>query len=171
MSWSPKQNSSYHLYLCLEPFVFLFLLFKSKHLIITMASPSSCHDLHLLHYLKCATYLMITWWTRLALRVSSIYQNQTRAFTVYLLLSHWCYWIFLRLVVFSSVGCSLALRVASQSSWRSDQENVGDDKDYKMESAQEEVTPADWTPTDGEIYHYYIYITGVMAAPSIRESY
>ena len=82
MSWSPKQNSSYYLYLCLELFVFLFLLFKSKHLIITMASPSSCHDLHLLHHLECATYLMITWLTRLALRVSSIHQNQTRAFNL-----------------------------------------------------------------------------------------
>ena len=61
LHWSPKQNSSYYLYLCLEPFIFLFLLFKSKHLIITMASPSSCHDLHLLHHLECATYLMITW--------------------------------------------------------------------------------------------------------------
>ena len=76
-----KTNSSYGLYLCLELFVFLFLLFKSKHLIITMASPSSCYDLYLLHHLEYATYLMITWWTRLALRVSSIHQNQTRAFT------------------------------------------------------------------------------------------
>ena len=81
MSWSPKQNSSYGLYLCLELFVFLFLLFKCKPLIISMLSPLSCYDLHLLLYLKCATYLMITWWTRLALRVSSIHQNQTRAFT------------------------------------------------------------------------------------------
>ena len=37
MSRSLKQNGFYHLYLCLEPFVFLFLIFKSKHLIITMA--------------------------------------------------------------------------------------------------------------------------------------
>ena len=60
---------------------FSFFFSKSKHLIITMSSPSSCHDLYLLHHLEYATYLMITWWTRLALRVSSIHQNQTRAFT------------------------------------------------------------------------------------------
>ena len=53
MSWSPKQNSTYKLYLCLELFVFLFLLSKSKHLIITMPLSLSCYDLHLLHHLEC----------------------------------------------------------------------------------------------------------------------
>ena len=41
-------------------FLFFSFFFKSKHLIITMASPSSCYDLHLLHHLECATYIMIT---------------------------------------------------------------------------------------------------------------
>ena len=59
---------------------------------------------------------------------------------MYLLLSRWCYLIFLRLVVFSGVECSLALHDAQRSSWRSDQENVDDDKDCGMESTQEEVT-------------------------------
>ena len=31
--------------------------------------------------------------------------------------------------------------------------------------------PANGTPTNGELYRYYLYITGVMTAPSFRESY
>ena len=31
--------------------------------------------------------------------------------------------------------------------------------------------PANGTPTNGELYHYYLYIAGVMVAPSFRESY
>ena len=31
--------------------------------------------------------------------------------------------------------------------------------------------PTNGTPTNGELYHYYLYITGVMVAPSFKESY
>ena len=59
--------------------LFLFLLFKSKHLIITMASPSSCHDLHFLHHLECATYLMITYINQVSTQgfINSLKLNQS----------------------------------------------------------------------------------------------
>ena len=38
---------------------------------------------------ECATYLMITWETRLTLRVSSIHQNHTRAFNLPLFGNWW----------------------------------------------------------------------------------
>ena len=84
-----KPKSSYQFYLCLKLFVFLFLLFKVQALdhhhgitiimIFTVASP-------------LGIMLPISWslrWTRLALRVSSIHPNQTRAFNLPLFGNWW----------------------------------------------------------------------------------
>ena len=54
-----KQKAPIDITFALSFLFFSFFFSKSKHLIITMAS-SSCYDLHLLHHLECATYLMIT---------------------------------------------------------------------------------------------------------------
>jgi hypothetical protein len=58
----------------------------------TWSSPWSHHqhDLHhLLHHLECATYLIISRVNRLAHRVSSIHQNQTRTFNLFLFGNWW----------------------------------------------------------------------------------
>ena len=84
-----KQNGSYYLYLCLEPFVFLFLLFQVQAL-------DHHHAITIVMIFTVASsfgiVLPISWslrWTRLALRVSSIHQNQTRAFNLPLFGNWW----------------------------------------------------------------------------------
>ena len=75
-----KPKSSYQFHLCLELFVLLFLLFQVQTL-------DHHHGITIIMIFTIASslgiVLPISWslrWTMLALRVSSIYQNQTRAF-------------------------------------------------------------------------------------------
>ena len=82
----PKAPIKFHL--CLELFVFLFLLFlvqaldhHGHHTIIMIFICSTTWNY--------ATYLMITRANRLVLRVSSIHQNQTRAFNLPLFGNWW----------------------------------------------------------------------------------
>ena len=58
MSWSPKQNGSYHLYLCLEPFVFIYP-FPSPN----MWSSSWHHHHHVMIFTCFTTWnvLPISW--------------------------------------------------------------------------------------------------------------
>ena len=79
MSWLLNQKASIKFHLCLELFVFLFLLFQAEHL-ITMAITTINMIFICSTTWNCATYLMITRANRLAHRVSSIHQNQIRAF-------------------------------------------------------------------------------------------
>ena len=61
-TWRRRKKNKKLLSISPLPWAFCFsLLFsKSKHVIIITPSPSSsCHDLHLLHHLECATYLII----------------------------------------------------------------------------------------------------------------
>ena len=76
-----KTKWPYGIHLCLEPILFFSFFFsKPEHFIITMAITT------IMIFIICSTtwnvlpYLMITWSNRLALRISSIHQNQTRAF-------------------------------------------------------------------------------------------
>ena len=88
MSRSPNQKAPIKFHLCLELFVFLFLLFQAEHL-ITMAITTINMIFICSTTWNVLLYLMITRANRLALRVSSIHQNQTRAFNLHLFGNWW----------------------------------------------------------------------------------
>ena len=79
MSWSPNQKTPIKFHLCLELFLFLFLLFQAEHLNIMAITTINMIFICSTTW-NCATYLMFTRANRLAHRVSSIHQNQTRVF-------------------------------------------------------------------------------------------
>ena len=86
---SPKQNYSYYLYLCLEPFVFSLSSFPR---LSTWLSWPSLPSWSSSFAPPLGMRYPISWslWVKgLALRVSSINQNQTRAFNLPLFSNWW----------------------------------------------------------------------------------
>ena len=88
MSRSPNQKVPIKFHLCLELFVFLFLLLQAEHL-ITMAITTINMIFICSTTWNSATYLMITRANRLSHRVSSIHQNKIRAFNLSLFANWW----------------------------------------------------------------------------------
>ena len=85
-----KTKWPYEFHLCLEPILFFSFVFSKPEHLITMASPPSpWSSLFAPSLGMCFPILMITRASRLAHRVSSIHQNQTRAFNLPLFGNWW----------------------------------------------------------------------------------
>jgi hypothetical protein len=80
VSWSPNQKTPIKFHLCLELFVFLFVLFQAEHLInmVTTSSWSSSICFTTWNIYQPISHTLRA--HRLVARVSSIHYNQTRAF-------------------------------------------------------------------------------------------